>query len=285
MIADARCASRSATFRVRTVLALPRKARLTIAVLVALLAACGFFLAAVPAARATTRSVALFDQSHGQRFLAGNTGPLDLSSFVKVLGDQGLEVKTTSEPITAQLLAHVDVLIISGAFKPLSASEVEATTRFIERGGRLAVMLHIGPPVADLLHRLHTSISNGVICEQENIIGDACSNFRVTRLKPHELTKGLKEFSIYGGWALLNTAANASIVAETSPRAWIDLNADGKLGAGDAVQSFGVIVTGQLGHGRFVVFGDDAVFQNQFVKEGNLLLAHNLGVWLAQRSV
>ena len=143
-------------------------------------------------------------------------------------------------------------------------------------------MLHIGPPVADLLHRLNTSISNGVICERENIIEDTCANFRVTRLKPHELTKGLREFSIFGGWALLNTGANASIVAETGPRAWVDLNGDGKLGAGDAVQSFGVVVTGQLGRGHFVVFGDDAIFQNQFIQDGNLLLAKNLAAWLAQ---
>ena len=125
-------------------------------------------------------------------------------------------------------------------------------------------------------------ISNGVICESENIIENTCANFRVTRLKPHGLTKGVKEFSIFGGWALLSTGENASVIAETSPRAWIDLNGDGKLGPGDAVQSFGVLVTGQLGRGRFVVSGDDAVFQNQFLKEGNLRLATNLAAWLAE---
>ena len=258
------------------------KARRTTAVVLALLASCGLFLAAPHAAYATAKLVALFDESHGQRFLAGQNGLLDLSHFAKVLEDQGFEIKTSNQAISDPLLAHVDVLVISGAFKPFTTSEIEATTHFIERGGRLSVMLHIGPPVADLLHRLNTSISNGVICEQENIIENTCSNFRVTRLKPHELTKGLKEFGVFGGWALLNTGNNASIVAETSPRAWIDLNGDGKLGAGDAVQSFGVVVTGQLGRGRFVVFGDDALFQNQFVKEGNLLLAKNLAAWLAQ---
>jgi hypothetical protein len=257
------------------------RARLTTAVMVAL-ASCGPFRAAPHAAHASTRLVAVFDESHGQRFRAGQNGPLDLSHFATVVEEQGFEIKTTNQAITDPLLAHVDVLVISGAFEPFTASEVEAATRFIERGGRLAVMLHIGPPVGDLLHRLNTSISNGVICERENVIEDTCSNFRITRLKPHELTKGVEQFSIYGGWALLNTAGNVTIVAETSPRAWIDLNSDGTLGAGDAVQSFGVVVTGQLGRGRFVVFGDDAIFQNQFLKEGNLLLAKNLAAWLAQ---
>ncbi|HVO23816.1 MAG TPA: DUF4350 domain-containing protein [Candidatus Margulisiibacteriota bacterium] len=248
----------------------------------ALLASCGLFFAAPRAAHPGAKPVVLFDEAHGQRFLAAQNGPLDLSRLAEVLENQGFEIKTANQLLTEPLLAHVDALVISGAFKLLTAAEVEAVTRFVERGGRLAVMLHIGPPVADLLHRLHTSISNGVICEPENIIGDTCTNFRVTRFKPHDLTKGLQEFSIFGGWALLNTGGNTSIVAETGPRAWVDLNGDGKLGAGDAIQAFGVVVAGQVGRGRFVVFGDDAIFQNQFLKEGNLLLAKNLAAWLAQ---
>jgi len=252
---------------------------------VAFLASCGFLLGVGHAASATAKLVAVFDEAHGERFLPERDGPLDLSHFAKLLEQQGFETKATDQATTDELLAHIDVLVISGAFKPLTAAEVEATTRFIERGGRLVVTLHIGPPVADLLHRLHTSISNGVICEQENIIADTCTDFRVTRFKAHALTKGLKDVRIFGGWALLNTGGETSIVAETSPRAWIDLNGDGKLDAGDAMQSFGVVVAGQLGRGRFVVFGDDAVFQNQFLKDGNLLLARNLGAWLGPLSV
>jgi hypothetical protein len=255
---------------------------LTTAVAVAL-ATCSVFLA-VPQAAASPKLVALFDESHGERFLAGQDGPLDLSRFAGVLKDQGFEIKTSGEATTDQRIAGVNVLVISGAFEPFAPSEVEAITRFIERGGGLAVMLHIGPPVADLLHRLHTSISNGVICEQENVIAGTCTDFRVTRFKAHEITKGLQEVSIFGGWALLNTGGDTSLIAETSPRAWIDLNRDGKLDAADAVQSFGVALAGQVGRGRFAVFGDDAVFQNQFLRDGNLLLARNLAAWLGQLS-
>ncbi|MBI4517828.1 MAG: DUF4350 domain-containing protein [Deltaproteobacteria bacterium] len=231
------------------------------------------------AADATNRLVALFDESHGQRFLAGRDGPLDLSRFAQVLADQRFEITTTGRELTDQELAGAGGLVISGAFKPLTEREVEAVTRFVERGGRLCIMLHIGPPVAGLLHRLHTSISNAVIFEQDNIVENTPANFRVTRLRPHELTRGMKGFSIFGGWALLNT--RDTIVAETSPGAWIDLNGDAKRTEGDAVQSFAVVVTGNLGRGRFVVFGDDAIFQNQFLKEGNLLLAKNLAAWLS----
>jgi hypothetical protein len=41
-----------------------------------------------------------------------------------------------------------------------------------------------------------------------------------------------------------------------------------------------VVVTGELGAGRFIIFGDDAVFQNRFLDRQNRQLAKNLARWL-----
>jgi len=46
------------------------------------------------------------------------------------------------------------------------------------------------------------------------------------------------------------------------------------------MQPFGVVVVGHLGQGRYVVFGDDALFQNRFFDESNRRLAINLVNWL-----
>jgi hypothetical protein len=105
---------------------------------------------------------------------------------------------------------------------------------------------------------------------------------RVTILAPHALTRNLDSFSVFGAWALLSEDPHSVTVARTSPRAWVDLNHDDRVGIGDAVQSFAVIVAGEMGAGRFVVFGDDAIFQNDFVKDGNSALAKNLVCWLMQ---
>ena len=78
----------------------------------------------------------------------------------------------------------------------------------------------------------------------------------------------------------MSTAPSSRIVASTSPKAWVDLNGDKKLSDGDVVQSFGVVAVGEVGAGRFVVFGDDAVFQNRFLDESNRQLAKNLSRWL-----
>ena len=222
----------------------------------------------------------LFDESHGQKFLVEQNGPLDLSELSKLFQNEGLHIETNKGKITNEALAKVDALVISGAFLPVTPPEIEAIIRFVEKGGRLCIMLHIGSPVADLLHRLKVSISNGVVHEQENQIHNKELDFYVSELKPHEITRGVKRFSIFGGWALLNTEENSEIIVRTSTQAWIDLNRNHKLDKGDAMQSFGLVIAGRWGFGQFVVFGDDAIFQNQFLTKENALLGKNLATWL-----
>lgn len=242
-----------------------------IAAVLYLLASAGAVLAA---------PVVLIDQYHDQRFVIEKDGPLYLSSFASILKDEGLLVKSSTEKLSDEVLSGVDAVVISGPFMSIDSAEIEALLRFIKQGGRLSVMLHIGLPFSDLLHRLEVDFSNAVLNEQENIIDNNTKNFMVKALGTHPLFAGLNYFSLYGGWALMNTASSARIIASTSPKAWVDLNGDGKLSDGDAIDSFGVVVAGEYGAGRFVVFGDDAIFQNKFLDENNRQLAKNLARWI-----
>ena len=243
------------------------------ALLVALLSASGV-LADQPSV--------LFDEGHGQRFLVGGEGPLQLSEIAKLLSRQGWQVRSTDAPLVPTAFREVDALVISGPFRPLSAEEVEAILDFLDRGGALAVMLHIGPPVAELLQQLGISISNGVIRESEGVLGEDALNFQVTRLEGHPLFVGLETFNIYGAWALLAHGHHASGVGKTGPHAWVDLNGNREFDGGDAMQQFSVVVAGAHGAGRFAVFGDDTLFQNRFLAGTNQLLAVNLGKWLRE---
>ncbi len=224
----------------------------------------------------------LFDEGHGERFLIEKQGTLDLSGLADVFRAQGVRVQSSGEGLTDARLSAVDAVVISGAFASFTSAEIDATSRFLKGGGRLSVMLHIPQPVAPLLRLLGVDFSNGVIRERENVIGDDPLNFHVTALRPHPLTRRIEAFDAFGAWALLSQSANATMIAQTSPRAWIDLNGNGRLDQHDAVQSFGIVVAGQLGLGRFVVFGDDAIFQNRFLVGGNATLANNLACWLSK---
>ncbi|RJX25674.1 MAG: DUF4350 domain-containing protein [Desulfurivibrio sp.] len=227
--------------------------------------------------------VVLFDQSHGQHFLVEANRPLDLSGLARVFTEQGAEIRTTIFPISDALLRGVSVLIISGPFAPLTPTEVLAITKFIYHGGKLAVMAHISQPLMGLLPQLGIAMSSLAVAEQENIIGANAREFTVKDLTPHPLTIGLAGFTIYGGWALLEKKKDITVIARTSPRAWVDLDQNGRLSAPDARQAFAMVLAGRSGSGAFAVFGDDAIFQNRFLKEGNLQLARNLAAWFCAR--
>jgi len=224
--------------------------------------------------------VLLVDQGHEQRFVVEKDGPLHLSQFAGVLKEEGFNVRVGSAPLSAESLAGVDALVISGPFASLQGKETEAVLEFLAHGGRLALMLHIPSPLAELIHRLDTDFTNYVLAEQENIIDNDTRNFQVKNLVGHPLFASLDRFSLYGGWALMNTGEKARIIASTSDRGWVDLDGDRKLTRGDAVQAFGVVVEGASGAGRFLIFGDDAIFQNKFLDVQNRQLARNLAQWL-----
>jgi len=230
--------------------------------------------------RAGDRPSVLFDEGHGQRFTIGGKGPLHLAGLAERFRAAGFEVKQSDGPLADGVLKTADVLILSGPFTPYAPDEVAAIARFLERGGRLAAMLHVGPPLAEVLHRLGVDFSNGVIREHDNVIHGDPLNFRVTSLAGDPLLAGLDGFSVHGCWALTNVDSDAAIIASTGARASVDLGTgtDGK--PLQAVQAFGVAVAGKLGQGRFVVFGDDAIFQNRFLDVDNRHLADNLVQWL-----
>jgi hypothetical protein len=223
----------------------------------------------------------VFDQGHGQRFTVSDPGELQLSKLADTLRASKITIAPVATPLSDNTLKDAAGLVISGAFKPLQPEEVEAVARFVQNGGRLAIMLHIAPPLDSLLTRLDVDYSNSVLHERKNII-DKDLNFRVTDLSASPLFSGINSFSAYGVWAL-KPGASSNAIARTSPEAWVDLKGENILSEGDSVGAFAVVVMGTLGKGDFVVFGDDAIFQNRFLDDNNRKLAINLGTWLTRR--
>lgn len=232
---------------------------------------------------ADARPTVLFDQGHGQRFAIERDGDLELSHIATLFRESGYDVASTDSPLTGSLLGSTDALVISGTFKPYAPEEIEAIAAFVDRGGALCIMLHIAPPLSPLLERLGVDHSNGVIHEQENIIDSNPINFQVTLMANHPLFQGIRHFSVYGIWALRSLTPAVQAIAVTSPAAWIDMNRNGRFDPSDPRQSFAVVVVGHSGNGRYVIFGDDAIFQNKFLTGDNATLGRNLAAWLAAR--
>jgi hypothetical protein len=224
--------------------------------------------------------VVMFDESHGQQFQVGKNGALDLSELVAFFGDNGYTVTSRADTLTKEALAAIDVLVLSGPFIPLSADEQATVLAFVEAGGGLLVTLHIAPPLRDLLYSLDVDFTNGTLRESQQVIDGNPLNFKVSKLANHPVTNDLDYFSVYGSWALRGTAQHVAILAESSARSWVDLDRDNQFSKSDAMQSFGVMVAGELGQGRYVVIGDDAVFQNRFFDQSNRKLARQTMGWV-----
>ena len=77
--------------------------------------------------------VVLFDQGHGQRFLIGGKGPLDLSGFASVIRARGGQPRA-GKALTPAALDGVQALVVSGPFDKVRPDEVEAIAAFVERG-------------------------------------------------------------------------------------------------------------------------------------------------------
>ena len=221
----------------------------------------------------------LFDTGHGEPFRIEDKGPLQLSGLAEAIQAAGAQIETIDQPFSDATLAGANALVISGAFSALHPAEIEAVVRFLEGGGKVAIMLHIAPPMASLLSRLQVRYTNGVILERQNVIDNDPLRFKVSRLSDHPVLQGMSDFSLYGAWGLINENETTRIAAATTPQAWIDLNRD-KAQAKEETAAFGVAVTGEVGKGGFIVFGDDAIFQNKFLEGNNRILAANLAGWL-----
>lgn len=244
-------------------------------------AALWFALLAVSAGPAGAAApLVLFDEGHGQPFTIGQDGDLQLSSLSAVIRERGAEVRPVRGRLDAAALAQAQALVISGAFAPLEAAEREAVRRFLEGGGRLAVMLHIADPLQGLLGDLSVAYSRGPVHEREQLIESKETSFTVTRFTPHALTEGLTSMSVFGCWALVAQRPGSSVIAKTGPHAWLDTNRDQARSPGEPAASHGVLVAGTVGRGEFAVFGDDAVFQNRFLAAYNMELGRRLARWL-----
>lgn len=230
-----------------------------------------------PQAFATT---ILFDQGHGQRFLIQDEGELGLSKLKSVFIKQGYDVIQSTSLLTSDILQGVDVVFISGAFSDFSLDEIQVIENFLYEGGKLCITLHVGPLNGMLLSRLNVNVSNVVVKESQNLIDHNPLNFRVEIINKHPIFESVASMNFYGSWALKGMSPDIDELLYTGQQAWLDINRNNHRELGEPIGQWSVTVAGILGKGEYVVFADDAIFQNQYLTDMNLSIANNLAIWL-----
>lgn len=239
-------------------------------------------LSAAAARAADAPAIVLFDEAHGQKFTVSGVGELDLSGLGKVFQKRGFVVSANAMPFRQGSFDTVRAVVISGPFTAIEGAEAAALAAFVEKGGRVAVMLHIPFPVFGLLHALGVAGSKGVLMEREGVIDGNPTDFAVRRLVAHPLMAGIDHFDVHGAWGVGKMDGRSEVIASTGATAWIETTGDRAPSPGEGVGSIGVVAVTKIGKGEVAVFGDDAIFQNKFLVGDNATLARNLATWLYQ---
>ena len=220
-----------------------------------------------------------FDVSHGEIFSPVEEGPLNYSTFYRRFREAGAELFLNRQPVTSEALSNFDAYVIAGPTQEFTDKEIAAMQGYIHGGGRLLVLLHIASPVARLTEAFGVVVSNHVISEETDMIKGQSQDFFVSRFSPHPVTDGLKKIAVFGTWGLM-ADHNARVVAETSDKAWADLNRNRAHDKDEPSAAFGIVAVSEPGAGRVAVVADDAPFANLFIESAdNKTLANNIIKW------
>ena len=79
----------------------------------------------------------------------------------------------------------------------------------------------------------------------------------------------------------MTESKTAQIIARTGSKGRSNPNRDGKFNGNLRFQAvIRVVIAGTFGKGKYVIFGDDAIFQNKFLDQENMPLGKNLAAWM-----
>ena len=225
---------------------------------------------------------AYFDMGHHEIFSPNNGDPSSYTELYYKLQEQGFDVEVVVDPLTSEVLSDADILVIGGPMIEFSTQEIDDIRDFVRGGGNLLLLVHIFPPVVDLIDDFGIACSTYIVHDVENQINISPRDFYSLDIENHPITEGVEEIAVFGSWSLASVEP-ANVVAWSSDRAWLDTNANQVFDVDFEVQGrLGVVAVSEYGSGKVVVL-DDAVFTDGFVVVGdNRVLRDNIISWFKE---
>ncbi|MHB8841368.1 MAG: DUF4350 domain-containing protein [Candidatus Aquicultor sp.] len=224
--------------------------------------------------------VLLFDLGHKEIFNPDDVKPLGYSQARDAFIRHGYAMRKNKSALTEATLKDVDVVAIIGPMDVFTQQESEVLAKFVSGGGDILLTLHIADVCYPLAQRLGFQLSSSVIAQSHDIFDDSPKNLVATTVINDPLTAGVASVAVRKSWALNPTAQNARIVVATAKDAWADINPDDQYDQQEPAGSYGIVGAAELGKGRVVVIGDDAVFDNKTMDmAGNRILCKNIIAW------
>lgn len=162
--------------------------------------------------------------------------------------------------------ANGSVAVVLAPTEPYGPNDTRRVREFVEDGGTLVVADDFGPHSNALLDDLGASARfNGTQLRDERHYYRAPSLPIATNVSETRYTDGVSQLTLNKGTSI--DAGNATVVATTSPFAYLDRDGTGNLSADDELGAYPVVTAESVGEGRVVAVGDPSLFINAMLSQ------------------
>ena len=237
-----------------------------------------------------SRPRVLFDESldprktlSAERALELNSANPDRVRFTTLqqrLGNE-IDIVRSVDPITSQLLAGYDVLMLASPTKALTAEQITAIQSYVEHGGSLILLGDANYGWSNgLTEAFGIRLKGEPLSTEEGV--NAFGNIRIQpRNSTHESMATAPEEVLFSYAGSLEVQAPAEVVLWTASTAWEDFNRNFHYDEGEAVGPFPVGAAAEYGDGRVFVISDNSFVDSQLRFTANDELMRSILNWLS----
>jgi len=224
-----------------------------------------------------------FATGHGEPNISDNTST-GYSNIRQVLENENYIVETINLAAASDISTEAAALILAGGKGELFASEQEFIDEWVNKGGKLMVLIDpLKPvPLANLLQRYGLTVGDDLVADEDNhLVGLAPTSPLIVQYPAHQITRGLDGYltffplarSLQINESRLTDTWSTEPILTTGPNSWAETNLEqlSQLEYNEGIDIPGPIHIGAAAYDResgtrMVVFGSA-----DFISNKNLL--------------
>lgn len=227
------------------------------------------------------KPVLLFDLGHREVFSPTDSGMRGMKKAVQIFQEKGFSVQTNEETFEKKdVFKGVNTVFIAGPMSELNKKELDLLYEFVKNGGNLLITVHVNFFAQGLLDKFGFLITQSPLSQEKNAFHNTYKDFFATQIIEHPITKEIKSIGFMGAYGIKAKGKNHNELVFSDDSAWADLNGNDLYDNSDIRGRFCLVGASEVGQGKVVVIGDDAVFSNMLLAyEGNEKLLKNISEW------
>lgn len=168
--------------------------------------------------------------------------------------------------------------VVLSPTQPYQPADARQLRQFASNGGTLLIAgdfgRHTNPLLADM--GVDTRLNGTTVRDERNYFRGPAFPTATNVSGNHSLTTGVDQLTLNYG-TVLSPGPNATVLAQTSSFAYLDVNGNESLDDAETLRSYPVVASEPVGDGRVVVVSDPSIVVNAMLDQpDNRQLARNL---------